>query len=33
MDQGRVAEFDTPENLMKDKGSIFHSMAMNAGLI
>ena len=32
MDQGRVAEFDTPRNLLNDDNSIFHSMAKHAGL-
>ena len=33
MDQGRIAEFDTPANLLKDKTGIFYSMAQNAGVI
>ena len=31
LDAGQVAEFDTPENLLKAKG-IFYSMAKDAGL-
>ena len=33
LDQGRIAEFDTPDNLLADKQSIFHGMAKNAGLV
>ena len=32
LDQGQILEFDTPENLMKNKDSQFYSMAKNAGL-
>ncbi|KAG1817496.1 P-loop containing nucleoside triphosphate hydrolase protein [Suillus subaureus] len=33
LDAGRIAEFDTPKKLLEDKGSIFRSMAMDAGLV
>lgn len=33
LDNGMVKEFDTPENLLKDKASDFHSMAKDAGLV
>lgn len=33
MDQGKIAEFDSPQNLLADKNSIFYSMAKNAGLV
>ena len=29
---GEIAEFDTPENLLQKKTSIFFSMAVEAGL-
>ncbi|KAJ7281673.1 multidrug resistance-associated ABC transporter [Mycena rebaudengoi] len=32
MDSGKVAEFDTPENLLANKSSIFYSLAAEAGL-
>ena len=32
LDAGRVAEFNTPQSLLKDKKSIFHSMAKDAGI-
>ncbi|XP_067948318.1 multidrug resistance-associated protein 1-like isoform X2 [Watersipora subatra] len=32
MDKGMVAEFDTPENLLKDEEGIFSGMVMEAGL-
>lgn len=32
MDQGRIAEFDSPSVLLAQKDSIFHSMAKDAGL-
>lgn len=31
MDAGKIAEFDSPENLLEAKG-IFYSMAKDAGL-
>lgn len=33
MDQGKIAEFDSPQNLLADKDSIFYGMAKNAGLV
>jgi ABC-type multidrug transport system fused ATPase/permease subunit len=33
LDEGRVVEYDTPANLLKLKQSIFHGMAVDAGLI
>uniref|UniRef100_A0A131YTN7 ATP-binding cassette, subfamily C (CFTR/MRP), member 1 n=1 Tax=Rhipicephalus appendiculatus TaxID=34631 RepID=A0A131YTN7_RHIAP len=32
LEQGRVAEFDTPANLLSAENSIFHGMAKDAGL-
>jgi ATP-binding cassette, subfamily C (CFTR/MRP), member 1 len=32
LDNGMVAELDTPQNLLADKGSIFYSLAAEAGL-
>ncbi|KAJ7449546.1 multidrug resistance-associated ABC transporter [Mycena latifolia] len=32
MDQGKVAEFDSPQNLLANKSSIFYSLATEAGL-
>lgn len=32
LDQGMIAEFDTPHNLMSNTNSIFYGMAKNAGL-
>ncbi|KAJ6591736.1 P-loop containing nucleoside triphosphate hydrolase protein [Mycena vulgaris] len=32
MDQGQVAEFDSPQNLLANKSSIFYSLATEAGL-
>ena len=31
--QGTVVEFDSPETLMRDEKSIFHSMLRNSGLV
>ncbi|KAG1740326.1 P-loop containing nucleoside triphosphate hydrolase protein [Suillus lakei] len=33
LDVGRIAEFDAPSKLMENQSSIFHSMAMEAGLV
>ena len=33
LDAGKIAEFDSPQNLMKDTSSIFYGMAKNAGLV
>lgn len=33
LDQGMIAEFDTPHNLMSNTNSIFFGMAMDAGLV
>ncbi|KAJ3059383.1 hypothetical protein HDU98_004633, partial [Podochytrium sp. JEL0797] len=33
LDQGRVAELDTPQNLLKNKRSKFYSLAKEAGLV
>ncbi|KAG1691084.1 Multidrug resistance-associated protein 1 [Nymphon striatum] len=33
LDQGQIAEFDTPQNLLKIKDSIFYTMVKDAGLI
>jgi ATP-binding cassette subfamily C (CFTR/MRP) protein 1 len=32
MSQGRVAEYDTPENLLKNDSSVFTGMVNEAGL-
>jgi len=33
LDAGKIAEFDTPDSLLKNSKSIFYGMAKNAGLI
>lgn len=33
LDQGKIAEYDTPQVLLSNKNSIFYGMAKNAGLI
>ncbi|XP_063605857.1 multidrug resistance-associated protein 1-like [Penaeus indicus] len=33
LDKGEIREFDSPESLLKDKKSIFYSMAKDAGLV
>ena len=33
IDSGRVAEFDTPQSLLQDPNSIFHSLAKDAGIL
>jgi ATP-binding cassette, subfamily C (CFTR/MRP), member 1 len=32
LDKGEIAEYDSPENLLQDKNSIFYSMAKDAGI-
>ena len=32
LDAGRIAEFESPDNLMANHASIFYGMAKNAGL-
>ena len=32
LDAGQIAEFDTPQNLLADKKTIFYGMAKDAGL-
>jgi ABC-type multidrug transport system fused ATPase/permease subunit len=32
LDAGKIAEFDTPQNLLADKKSVFYGMAKDAGL-
>ena len=31
LDQGRIAEFDTPYNLIKKEGGVFRNMCLNSG--
>lgn len=33
LDKGRIVEFDSPKALLADPTSIFHSMAVSAGII
>lgn len=33
LDQGIIAEYDTPQVLLSNKDSIFYGMAKNAGLV
>ena len=33
LDQGKIKEFESPENLLKDDLSIFYGMARDAGLV
>lgn len=33
LDQGLIAEFDTPQNLLSNTNSIFYGMAKNSGLV
>jgi ATP-binding cassette, subfamily C (CFTR/MRP), member 1 len=33
LDKGQIAEFDSPTSLLKDKNSIFYSMAVSANLV
>jgi ATP-binding cassette subfamily C (CFTR/MRP) protein 1 len=33
LDRGILVEYDTPEALLQNKASIFHSMAKDAGLV
>ena len=33
LEQGRVAEFDTPENLLKRKDSLFYSLSKEGGFV
>ncbi|CAG7730840.1 unnamed protein product [Allacma fusca] len=32
LDKGEISEFDSPDNLLKDKNTIFWGMAKDAGL-
>ena len=33
LDKGLIAEYDSPDHLMENSNSIFHSMAKDAGLV
>lgn len=33
LDRGRIAEYDSVENLLANKNSIFRSMAQDSGLV
>lgn len=33
LDKGQIVEFDTPNNLLQDKNSIFYGMAKDAGIV
>lgn len=33
LDAGRISEFDNPQTLLSLKNSVFHSMAIDAGLV
>ena len=33
LEKGKIAEFDTPQNLLRNKNSKFYSMAKDAGLV
>lgn len=33
LDQGIIAEYDTPQALLSNKNSIFYGMARNAGIV
>lgn len=33
LDKGNIVEFDSPNNLLQDKNSIFYGMAKDAGLV
>lgn len=33
LEQGIVAEYDSPKNLLDDKNTVFYSMAKDAGIL
>ena len=33
LDNGRIAEFDSPNKLLRDKKGVFHGMAKDANLL